>query len=458
MTSSTGGSRSDVGGTDKERAMSMSISGGSSHDLEHAATASDPDRDGSDSPMTTRPNKNDLTQLSTALNKFLSKQKKAAKQGQFDNDPNVLSEEDIKNGNMTQKFGTETSKPIAIPTGQKERLTVNDSFTSTDGSIRQTDDACDASSEGTGSESESDFSTASSDNEHDPLDASVLTAIHSKGNSTVNAGSRSLGSSPVKSTLRPMKRKGDRPHSMADLYSLHLSGPTTSISEGAIDSLKSQFLREDNLKLRRTVSDLSNPRRDSPRKHRRRRIRQTKSDELSKVPYSTSGRRSGRSSPIPIGTTSPSHRHLPRPKPSHSTPTANRVQPPSPYKSHHITSESDIEVPRRCRNSVRRQLLSPDIDACATQLNSTVDSFSEQAWDNYQVPPYSSVSEDPNEEKLDASRIIGEWEHNLDFEEDFHLDSRFGSGFRGQKQVRFYQWCSSYFKFVLCFIEMNPSE
>ena len=54
-------------------------------------------------------------------------------------------------------------------------------------------------------------------------------------------------------------------------------------------------------------------------------------------------------------------------------------------------------------------------------LNSTA-SFSEHAWDNYQDPPYPSVSEDPTEEKLDDSHL--QWDHtSLEFEDDFDLNS-----------------------------------
>ena len=52
-------------------------------------------------------------------------------------------------------------------------------------------------------------------------------------------------------------------------------------------------------------------------------------------------------------------------------------------------------------------------------MNSTMESFSENAWDNYQDPPYHVTSDDPTEERLDDSAL--QWEHNLEFEEDFHL-------------------------------------
>lgn len=41
----------------------------------------------------------------------------------------------------------------------------------------------------------------------------------------------------------------------------------------------------------------------------------------------------------------------------------------------------------------------------------------------HQLAPYSSVSDDPTEEKQDASHLQGEWEHSLEFDDDFQLSS-----------------------------------
>lgn len=45
-----------------------------------------------------------------------------------------------------------------------------------------------------------------------------------------------------------------------------------------------------------------------------------------------------------------------------------------------------------------------------------------------QDPPYQSISDDPDEEKLDDSTLP--WEQSLEFEEDFQLDATFGSRLR----------------------------
>ncbi len=45
-----------------------------------------------------------------------------------------------------------------------------------------------------------------------------------------------------------------------------------------------------------------------------------------------------------------------------------------------------------------------------------------------QDPPYQSISDDPDEEKLDDSTLP--WEQTLEFEEDFALDASFGSRLR----------------------------
>ena len=70
-------------------------------------------------------------------------------------------------------------------------------------------------------------------------------------------------------------------------------------------------------------------------------------------------------------------------------------------------------------------------DAMLKSMNSTMESFSENAWDNYQDPPYQVASDEPPEEKLDDSSL--QWEQTLEFEEDFHLDRRFGSDLRGRR-------------------------
>ncbi|CAH1791757.1 unnamed protein product [Owenia fusiformis] len=70
-------------------------------------------------------------------------------------------------------------------------------------------------------------------------------------------------------------------------------------------------------------------------------------------------------------------------------------------------------------------------------INSTVESFSEEAWDNYQIgytalkysaPMYTSVSEDPNEEKLTDTAL--QWEPS-EYEEDF--DFKYAASLGGNK-------------------------
>ena len=66
-------------------------------------------------------------------------------------------------------------------------------------------------------------------------------------------------------------------------------------------------------------------------------------------------------------------------------------------------------------------------------MNSTIESFSENAWDNYQDPLYPTMSDDPMEEKLDDSKLL--WEENsLDFEDDDFLLP--GRPLQRQKKVR----------------------
>ena len=68
-----------------------------------------------------------------------------------------------------------------------------------------------------------------------------------------------------------------------------------------------------------------------------------------------------------------------------------------------------------------------DTDAVSRSMNSTVESFSENAWDNYQASPYACISSDPGEEKLDPSHLQADWDHNLEYEEDFGYDQSFGA-------------------------------
>lgn len=72
-------------------------------------------------------------------------------------------------------------------------------------------------------------------------------------------------------------------------------------------------------------------------------------------------------------------------------------------------------------------------DTDAIKMNSTLESFSENAWDNYQELPYTSISDDPTEEKLDDSLLP--WPDTLDFEEDFDLDHTFGAKSSGFKSA-----------------------
>ncbi|XP_013384395.1 uncharacterized protein LOC106154553 [Lingula anatina] len=64
-----------------------------------------------------------------------------------------------------------------------------------------------------------------------------------------------------------------------------------------------------------------------------------------------------------------------------------------------------------------------DSDDTDELLNSTVESFSEHAWDPYQDPPYQVVTSDDNEEKLDDSHLTWENEDNFEFDDDYIKDS-----------------------------------
>lgn len=85
-------------------------------------------------------------------------------------------------------------------------------------------------------------------------------------------------------------------------------------------------------------------------------------------------------------------------------------------------------VPEKCRNTLGESDIDTE-DPMLKSMNSTMESFSENAWDNYQDPPYQVISDDPTEEKLDDSAL--QWDQNLEFEEDFRLDCAFGSGLKG---------------------------
>lgn len=323
-----------------------------------------------------KPNNNDFAQLTTALNRYVDKyshsldnvrrNSSSSSSGGNIRQHTALSNDDIKNGNRAFS-GRRWSRPIAIPQQRRHQPPAHDSYTSTDGSVLPTD--CDASSEG--HSSDTDVSTASSDNDEQDL---------FNNSSALCSRSRSLGASPVKMSSTPRKTL-----CFTDLR---------TVSEGAIDDAKLHHRHQHNLALRRTTSDTP-PLLLKPCKQRRRRLRRTKSDELNTAPYSTSGRPSGRSSPVHAISASTA-----------TTLTAAVV--------------ADSTMP---------------CVSCGEGVPSAVE-LSEQAWDNYQVAPYSSVSEDPAEEKLDASHLASaDWEHNLEFEEDFHLDSTFGSGLRGQQMV-----------------------
>ena len=144
--------------------------------------------------------------------------------------------------------------------------------------------SCDASSEGS-SESEGEYSTASSDPEDQ-----YTSAVHSLGTSRsgVLTSSTSSGSTMLRA-YHPQKRsaRGDRPWSVTELYELtnRLDLSPFSISESAIDDIskKSNAMQStQSERLRRTTSDMSSQRQnraEATRKHRKRKLKRSASDE-----------------------------------------------------------------------------------------------------------------------------------------------------------------------------------
>ena len=145
--------------------------------------------------------------------------------------------------------------------------------------------SCDASSEGS-SESEGEYSTASSD----PDDQQYTSAVHSLGTSRsgVLTSSTSSGSTMLR-TYHPPKRAnhGERPWSITELYELtnRLDLSPFSISESAIDDISkknSAMQTSQSDRLRRTISDMSSQRPkdiDTGRKHRKRKLKRSASDD-----------------------------------------------------------------------------------------------------------------------------------------------------------------------------------
>ena len=148
--------------------------------------------------------------------------------------------------------------------------------------------SCDASSEGS-SESEGEYSTASSD-----LEDQYTSAVHSLGTSRsgVLTSSTSSGSTMLRA-YEPSKRtnRGERPWSITELYELtnRLDLSPFSISESAIDDISkknSAMQTSQAVRLRRATSDMSSqrPKRiDTGRKHRKRKLKRSASDDYDQI-------------------------------------------------------------------------------------------------------------------------------------------------------------------------------
>ena len=65
-------------------------------------------------------------------------------------------------------------------------------------------------------------------------------------------------------------------------------------------------------------------------------------------------------------------------------------------------SESESDVDQKLPLAV---VDSDDTDGVQKLMNSTLESFSENAWDHFQDLPYTDISEDPTEEKLDDTAL-----------------------------------------------------
>ncbi len=148
--------------------------------------------------------------------------------------------------------------------------------------------SCDASSEG--SESEGEYSTASSDPDND-----YTSAVHSLGTSRsgVLSSSTSSGSTmlrvPLRANRRHAQHRGERPWSITELYELtnRIDLSPFSISESAIDNLTKKHTAMQSSppaeRLRRTTSDMSSQLRhkrlESSRAHRKRKLKRSASDD-----------------------------------------------------------------------------------------------------------------------------------------------------------------------------------
>ena len=181
----------------------------------------------------------------------------------------------------------------------KHKRKHDESFTSTEGSGLTTSEnsnpsSCDASSEGTASESESDFSTASSDGEDVAANGSAVLAQDTTLNASPCQCTPTKGAEPLPSYLMA-KRRGEVTSSAGELYgaSHELDLVEFSISESAINDLQSnQTSSSYSHKLRRTTSETSHltlKRYDTPpRRHKRRKLKRSASDESKEGSNTTS--------------------------------------------------------------------------------------------------------------------------------------------------------------------------
>ncbi|ELT91753.1 hypothetical protein CAPTEDRAFT_223168 [Capitella teleta] len=198
------------------------------------------------------------------------------------------------------------------------------------------------------------------------------------------SGTRSLRVSPFKDMGHTRKRRS-RPHSMIEQY---------SVSESALPDLWSASSEiNDRLlahKLRRTASDGSC---SSSRKHKKRQrqvtLKGSSPDECA--------------TPLQL-----------------SVSVLKNSSAEDTFVSGHSATEEPLTSSPKTIIS-REKAETDDTDCVAQSLNSTIESFSEHAWDNYQASPYPTASDDPDEEKLDASRLQEDWDGLEDYDEDFSL-------------------------------------
>ncbi|XP_064623681.1 uncharacterized protein LOC135485513 isoform X2 [Lineus longissimus] len=342
---------------------------------------------------------------------------------------------------------------------RKPKLAVSYSLTSDASMPENSADSCDASGETT-TESEGEYSSALSDTEYkinSILSVPEESSAHDTTGSTLKNSSYTATqlTSPewegVK--LRPgHKRKFERPRSVTEMYELsnRLDLSPFSISEGSVvtcrhpnSGIPVQTL--DTYHTSESASSLLNsrcntlPRTQKPKFRKMKRSR-SESEHLSSAPmthhYHSFSKENSPSRFSREGSCS-TERILSNNSSSERTVGYSAdnlyVSSSTEYQEQKIAGESG--------DGLGQPLYEYDLTGIAAEyvqtvgniseetddnLNSTIESFSENAWDNYQ-DPYPTVSEDGNEEKLDDSHL--QWEAStlsstFEFDDDFQLSDR----------------------------------